>query len=205
MRKRLISVSIFLVLILLFSLFTGCKRNSVKPTDNEITQGQKGHGDLEEDEDEPKEAVPSPEPTPGDTDEKGEEGEDSEEPRVEGPSRADTFYVEEVVRNFGGLFPIVASRADIDISVLDTMVFKDGELYRELEKELKEYRDQRAVVVFEDFYIAALKEVTGKLFEVTVEQIISVTVDGSAEEDNSKVIYVVEVRGDDIGIVDRKK
>ena len=93
---------------------------------------------------------------------------------------------------------------DIEIEILNSVIFKDSKFYNNVRKEIEEYRRQGATVGFEDFYIEDIKKISTHLYEVKVDQILLVTKEGNTEKTSAKVVYVVEIKGDNVGITSIK-
>jgi hypothetical protein len=183
-----------LVLIMAFSVLVGCKKKKIQETKYAIKHEQSQADTVEQKESTENSDIKLTEPPVAD-------GEKQEIPKA--PNKADTYYAEEVVRNFGELFPMIASRNNTDFGVLDNVIIKDSEFYKEVKTEVENYRSKKARFVYEDFYISSINASTDNQFEVKVEEKLAVTIDGKTERSSRKVSYVVEVRVNKVGIVKR--
>ncbi|WP_139903807.1 TcaA NTF2-like domain-containing protein [Clostridium thermarum] len=118
----------------------------------------------------------------------------------EGNSRPETFYVEELILNYSNLYPAVVSKDNIDSSVLDNVIMPDSEFSTYVSKQVADYKAKKATIEFVTFDIESIKDKDKDSFEVTVNQVIAVTIGGKTEEKQEKAAYIVKFTKERMGI-----
>ncbi|WP_163195298.1 TcaA NTF2-like domain-containing protein [Clostridium thermarum] len=118
----------------------------------------------------------------------------------EGNSRPETFYVEELILNYSNLYPAVVNKDNIDFSLLDNVIMPDSEFSTYVSKQVEDYKAQKATIEFVTFDIESIKDKDKDSFEVTVNQVIAVTIGGKTEEKREKAVYVVKFTKERMGI-----
>lgn len=123
----------------------------------------------------------------------------------EGKSRPEAFYIEELIFNFSSLYTAAVNKENIEIAILNNVIIAQSEFYNYVKGQIEGYKKQKATIKFETFDIKSIKDSTKDKLDITVNQVLSVTIEGKTEERNETVVYTVQFDNDRMGIVSHKK